>query len=129
MSRVLFKPFVVDILPALTGEDSHARTALGWEFQVRTPTRCGPCQVAGTPILDTTVPLVSEWVPRCVGGFGGTCSFCVGTRRILMGDHRVSVGKSEFVRLSLYGRGCTASGERRYALRAPKTADSGVCER
>ncbi len=50
-------------------------------FTVRTPTRCWPCQVAVTPILDTSVPVVSSGLRACVGGFGGTWVCSVGTRR------------------------------------------------
>ena len=68
----------IDILLGLKGEDSHARTALRWVGSFRfvegpgpcqgfNPSRSGlhwPCQVAGTPLLETTGPVVSWGLRR-----------------------------------------------------------------
>ena len=116
------------------------RTALGWEFQVRggggpcresSPPRSGlhwPCQVAVSPILGTTVRVVSSGLPTFVGGFGGTC-VATGTDVSRRGIVEIQSDASEFVRLSRHGRGWTASDGYRNVPLAPKPVESGVWNR
>ena len=112
----------IDILLGLKGEDSHARTVPRWVGSFRfvegpgpcrgfTPSRSGlhwPCQVAVTPLLETTGPVVSSGLAPFVGGFGGTC-VATGTDVSRRGTVGLRSDASEFVRLSRHGRGRAAS--------------------